>query len=206
MYVCVYVCLWFLQDDLLEKPDPLKLELEEREKRAKEMILNAGKLIAPALDKENWTEGYDWVIDALSEDHDKVSSEVAILKATTYLKKGNFEDAISALKAFEKKDRHLKAKAATNLSFVYYLEGDIKQADEYANMAVRYHRYNAKALVNKGNCYFVQAQVCAHHMGSDRIDGPMGRWVCLWLAFGILVLALALCMACGVCMADGCSC
>ena len=63
-----------------------------------------------------------------------------------------------ALKAFEKKDRHLKAKAATNLSFVYYLEGDIAEADNYANMAVRYHRYNAKALVNKGNCYFVQGQ------------------------------------------------
>eukprot|EP00750_Incisomonas_marina_P016648 INCI19252.1.p1 GENE.INCI19252.1~~INCI19252.1.p1 ORF type:complete len:825 (+),score=207.15 INCI19252.1:175-2649(+) len=143
---------------LLDKPDPLKVELEEREKRAKDFILNAAKLIAPALDKDNWEEGYEWVIDSLAEDHDKVSSEVAILKATTYLKKGNFDAAIKALKAFEKKDRHLKAKAATNLSFVYYLEGDVAQADEYANMAVRYHRYNAKALVNKGNCYFVQGQ------------------------------------------------
>lgn len=146
------------EDDMLEKPDPLRLELEEREKRAKTMILNAAKQIAPVLDKEQWTEGFDWVIDALAVDHDKVSSEIAILKATTYLKKGNFEEAISALKAFEKKDRHLKAKAATNLSFVYYLEGDVAQADEYANMAVRFHRYNAKALVNKGNCYFVQGQ------------------------------------------------
>lgn len=146
------------EDDMLEKPDPLRLELEVREKRAKTMVLNAAKQIAPSLDKENWTEGFDWVIDALAEDHDKVSSEIAILKATTYLKKGNFTEAISALKAFEKKDRHLKAKAATNLSFVYYLEGDVAQADEYANMAVRFHRYNAKALVNKGNCYFVQGQ------------------------------------------------
>ena len=146
------------EDDVLEKPDALKLELEEREKRAKTFILNAGKLIAPVLDKSSWEDGYDWVIDALSVEHDKVSSEIAILKATTFLKKGNFEKAISALKAFEKKDAHLKAKAATNLSFVYYLEGDIAQADDYANMAVRFHRYNAKALVNKGNCYFVQGQ------------------------------------------------
>lgn len=146
------------EDDVLEKPDALRLELEEREKRAKNYILNAGKLIAPVLDKSNWEEGYDWVIDALSVDHDKVSSEIAILKATTFLKKGNFDAAISSLKAFEKKDHHLKAKAATNLSFVYYLEGDIKEANEYANMAVRFHRYNAKALVNKGNCYFVQGE------------------------------------------------
>ena len=85
-------------DGLLDKPDPLKLELEEREKRAKTFILNAGKLIAPALDKANWEDGYDWVIDALSVDHDKVSSEIAILKATTYLKKGSFDAAIKALK------------------------------------------------------------------------------------------------------------
>ena len=29
------------------------------------------------------------------------------------------------------------------------------QADKYANLAVRHDRYNAKALVNKGNCLFV---------------------------------------------------
>ena len=60
--------------------------------------------------------------------------------------------AIEVLKAFEKKDLALKAKAATNLSFLYFLEGDIAQADQFANLAVRNDRYNAKALVNKGNC------------------------------------------------------
>ena len=34
------------------------------------------------------------------------------------------------LKAFEKKDQSLKAKAATNLSFLYFLEGDIHNADK----------------------------------------------------------------------------
>ena len=56
------------------------------------------------------------------------------------------------LKSFERKDTALKAKAATNLSFLYFLEGDVAQADKYANLAVRHDRYNAKALVNKGNC------------------------------------------------------
>lgn len=58
--------------------------------------------------------------------------------------------AIKELKAFEKKDQSLKAKAATNLSFLYFLEGDIAQADKYANLAVKHDRYNARALVNKG--------------------------------------------------------
>ena len=44
--------------------------------------------------------------------------------------------------------------AATNLSFLYFLEGKMDQADKYADLAVRHDRYNAKALVNKGNCYF----------------------------------------------------
>lgn len=60
--------------------------------------------------------------------------------------------AIDVLKSFERMDQALKAKAATNLSFLYFLEGDIGQADKYANLAVRHDRYNAKALVNKGNC------------------------------------------------------
>ena len=34
-----------------------------------------------------------------------------------------FEDAIEVLKAFERKDTQMKAMAATNLSFIYFLEG-----------------------------------------------------------------------------------
>jgi len=44
----------------------------------------------------------------------------------------------------------MKAMAATNLSFIYFLEGDLESANQYADLAVRNSRYNAKALVNKG--------------------------------------------------------
>ncbi|KAJ8531656.1 hypothetical protein ON010_g14308 [Phytophthora cinnamomi] len=46
--------------------------------------------------------------------------------------------------------------AATNLSYLYFVEGDTAQADKYASLAVRHQRYNAKALVNKGNCLYVK--------------------------------------------------
>ena len=36
---------------------------------------------------------------------------------------GTQSQAIEHLKAFEKKDQHLKAMAATNLAFIYFLEG-----------------------------------------------------------------------------------
>lgn len=36
--------------------------------------------------------------------------------------------------------------------------GDFKSADLYADMAIRHNRYNAKALVNKGNCLFMSKE------------------------------------------------
>ena len=44
--------------------------------------------------------------------------------------------AIEVLKAFEKKDPTLQAMAATNLSFLYFLEADYVQADKYSNLGL----------------------------------------------------------------------
>lgn len=68
---------------------------------------------------------------------------------------GKFEDAMEVLKGFERKDAILKAMAAINLSFIYFLEGDYMQAEKHADQAIKSDRYNAKGLVNKGNCLFV---------------------------------------------------
>jgi len=45
--------------------------------------------------------------------------------------------------------------AATNLSFLYFLEADHASAEKYADIAVKADRYNARALVNKANCMFM---------------------------------------------------
>lgn len=75
-------------------------------------------------------------------------------KAIQYLAAKNFDQAIECLKGFERKEQHLKARAATNLSFLYFLEGDINNAEKYAEMGVQNDRYNARALVNRANCMF----------------------------------------------------
>ena len=76
-----------------------------------------------------------------------------------------FEDAIEVLKGFERKDAMLKAMAAINLSFIYFLEGDYLQAEKHADQAIKSDRYNAKGLVNKGNClYMAQEYVKAKEM------------------------------------------
>lgn len=48
------------------------------------------------------------------------------------------------------------ARASSNISFLYFLENDIKNAEKYADMAITHDRYNAKALVNRGNCLFMR--------------------------------------------------
>jgi len=49
--------------------------------------------------------------------------------------------------------------AATNLSFIYFLEQEYANAEKYADLAYTNDRYNAKALVNKGNCLLVKGEL-----------------------------------------------
>jgi intraflagellar transport protein 88 len=71
------------------------------------------------------------------------------------LRRKEFDQAITVLKKFERKEPSLMACAATNLSFLYFLEADHANAEKYADIAVKADRYNARALVNKGNCMFM---------------------------------------------------
>ena len=59
---------------------------------------------------------------------------------------------------FEKQDPRMLAAASTNLAVLFYLEGQDEQAERYADMAVQADRYNAKSLVNRGNCFFKRGQ------------------------------------------------
>lgn len=139
------------------KGDGLKAEIRARRRKAMEYMLVAAKLCAPALDKKDWLAGFTWVIDALKQEgHEHLASEMEICKAHWFLRQKQFDEAIEVLKAFEKKDPVHRAMAATNLSYLYFVEGDVTQADKYATLAVRHQRYNAKALVNKGNCLYVR--------------------------------------------------
>jgi len=141
------------------KPDGLRAELRERQKQATHYISTVAKMCAPMLDKQDWVAGFDWTIEALKPDHEGIASHMEICKSLHYLRDKQFAQAIEVLKSFEKKDQSLKAMASTNLSFLYFLESDIALADKYANLAVKHDRYNAKALVNKGNCLYVKGEL-----------------------------------------------
>ncbi|ERE88310.1 putative intraflagellar transport protein 88 like protein [Cricetulus griseus] len=84
----------------------------------------------------------------------ELANDLEINKAITYLRQKDFNQAVDTLKMFEKKDSRVKSAAATNLSFLYYLENEFAQASSYADLAVNSDRYNPSALTNKGNTVF----------------------------------------------------
>ena len=138
-----------------DRKDMLKEEINTRSQQANDCLLLAARLIAPVInDKGDWVAGYKWVMEQLRQDHEQVSNKLEIDFSMAYMKKRRFDDAIEVLKAFERKDTQMRAMAATNLSFIYFLEGDYQLAEKQADIAIKADRYNAKALVNKGNCLY----------------------------------------------------
>ncbi|KAL3777877.1 hypothetical protein ACHAW5_005679 [Stephanodiscus triporus] len=124
-------------------------------KQSNHFLQTAARLIAPMLDSSDWAAGYDWVCNALGDRHEELSVQLKLEQATQRLHHKDFDVAIKTLKTLQKKGREVKSASATNLSFVSFLEGNIERASEYADIALASDRYNAKALVNKGNCLFV---------------------------------------------------
>ena len=137
--------------------DGLKKELRRRRNELHKYILTAARLIAPKVVPSKEIEGYNWVVSHLaSHGFMELASQMDMAKALEFLSQKDFKSAVSCLKGFEKKQEELKASAATNLSFLYFLEDDIKNAEKYGKMATDVDRYNALALVNSGNCSFVK--------------------------------------------------
>uniref|UniRef100_A0A665V1Q3 Intraflagellar transport protein 88 homolog n=1 Tax=Echeneis naucrates TaxID=173247 RepID=A0A665V1Q3_ECHNA len=91
-----------------------------------------------------------------SSQYVELANDLEINKAITYLRQKDFKQAVETLKTFEKKDSRVKSAAATNLSFLYFLEKDFDQADRYADLAMNADRYNPAALINKGNTVFIK--------------------------------------------------
>ncbi|KAM9022077.1 intraflagellar transport protein 88 homolog isoform 2-T3 [Ara ararauna] len=138
------------------KNDSLGQMERERKSMAEEYIMTAAKLIAPVIET-SFAVGYDWCVEAVkTSQYVELANDLEINKATTYLRQQDFKQALETLKMFEQKDSHVKSAAATNLSFLYYLENELAQAANYADLAVISDRYNPAALTNKGNTIFAK--------------------------------------------------
>ncbi|XP_061774237.1 intraflagellar transport protein 88 homolog [Nerophis ophidion] len=143
---------------LIEAVKNDKLHQMERElkARAEKYVMTAAKLIAPAIEA-SFAAGYDWCVEMVkSSQYMELANDLEINKAITYLRQKDFNQAVSILKTFEKKDSRVKSAASTNLSALFFLEKDYEQAERYADLAMIADRYNPGALVNKGNTEFVK--------------------------------------------------
>lgn len=142
-------------DKPMGEVDPLKQYLRGKKKEALGYISSSAKLVAPFIEQDIFV-GYDYVCEALKAANlPEVESEMEIQKAICFIKTKEIEKAIESFKAFEKKDKIMMALASNNISFLYFLENDFKSAESFADLAIQHDRYNSKALVNKGNCLFV---------------------------------------------------
>ncbi|KAE8627522.1 hypothetical protein XENTR_v10007034 [Xenopus tropicalis] len=140
------------------KNDNLRQMEQERKALAEKFIMMAAKLIAPAIET-SFADGYDWCVEVVkTSQYVELANDLEINKAITYLRQKDFSQAVETLKMFEKKDSRVKSAAATNLSFLYFLENDYSQADIYADLAVSADRYNPAALTNKGNIDFINGE------------------------------------------------
>ncbi|XP_074642143.1 intraflagellar transport protein 88 homolog [Tubulanus polymorphus] len=133
------------------KNDSLRQIERTRKSEAERCIKTAAKMIAPVIET-TFAAGYDWCVDQVKMSlYVDLAHDLEIDKGIMYLKQKDFNQAIETLKSFEKKDTKVASTAATNLSFLYFLESDLAQADKYADAAIAADRYNPSALVNKGN-------------------------------------------------------
>ncbi|KAH3755992.1 intraflagellar transport protein 88-like [Pelomyxa schiedti] len=159
-----------------EPHDEFYFELQARKKQTDRAILTAAQLVAPIVDSDV-TSGYDWVIETLvANGSTDLANQLEVTKAVAFMKKRQFDKAFKTLKSFEMRDTEMAAAASTNLSFLYFLEGDYDNAEKHANTAINADKSNAKALINKGNCLakrdnLEEAQQAYHSaFGYDSID------------------------------------
>lgn len=145
----------------IDSADALVRVERERAQFANTHVIAASKLIAPVVEGGDFAKGFDFVVDTLrATQNTDMAEELEISKALTFMKNRNVKQAISVLREFEKKDdaTDAMAHASTNLSFLYFLEQEYRNAERYADTALRVDKFNEKAYVNKGNCLFVNGK------------------------------------------------
>ena len=131
--------------------DSLRQLERKRKIIAERCIIAASKVIAPVIGN-SFSEGFDWCVEQVkTSSYHELANDLEIHKAIIYLKERDFAQAVSILKTFEKKDTPVKSQAATNLSFIYFLQGNRDNAKRYADAAVKADRFNSASLTNKAN-------------------------------------------------------
>ncbi|KAF8060003.1 Ift88 [Scenedesmus sp. PABB004] len=133
-------------------PDPLKQEAKAQAATVRKCVLTGAQLLAEGLsDRGGFVAGFDWAAEQLRQAGlGKLAAEVTLAKASRHLVARQVDAAADVYRGFERRGPALRAAAATNLSCLYLLEGDLAAAAKYTDLALKTDRYNAQAHVNRG--------------------------------------------------------
>ncbi|XP_077393350.1 intraflagellar transport protein 88 homolog isoform X1 [Festucalex cinctus] len=124
--------------------------------RAEKYVLTSAKLIAPAIET-SFAAGFDWCVDLVKNSpYVVLANDLQLKKAMTFFRHMYFDQAMKILKEVTKQESRVKSAAANNLSSLFILEKDYKQAEHYADLAMNADRYNPGAFVCKGNTEFLK--------------------------------------------------
>ncbi|MGH0135920.1 UNVERIFIED_CONTAM: hypothetical protein FKN15_061915 [Acipenser sinensis] len=141
------------------KNDQLRQMERERKALAEKYIMTSAKLIAPAIET-SFAAGFDWCVEMVKTSmYVELANDLEINKAITYLRQKDFNQAVETLKMFEKKDSRVKSAAATNLSFLYFLNfryeslEDPNQAIEWLMQLISVAPTDPQALAKLGELY-----------------------------------------------------
>jgi len=143
-------------ENLTKQCDNLEFEFQLKEKKRLSLIHTASRLATRMFKDHTWVDGYLWVHQLLQTKHCFIALKIQNEQAIEHLHRNEFDAANQILRSYEKKDIELRAMAATNLCFIYSMEGKYENAQEYADVAVETNRYSSGALVNKGNLFYIK--------------------------------------------------
>lgn len=94
---------------------------------AQRSVLITVNLISSVIEN-NFNDGYTWCVETIKySGFSKLATELEINKALIFLKLDDVNQAIDALKYFEKKDSSVAVNAAINLTFIYLLVSSFKK-------------------------------------------------------------------------------
>jgi intraflagellar transport protein 88 len=145
-----------LEEEKTSAEPDLRFELDKERKDEESLVVIAARLLSTLFVGEELVELFRWILEILGDNCDGIVVQIEIEQAIQHLGRNEFFTAINILKCYESSDDNTNDAISTNLSFIYFLQGNYDAAEESANVALSLNRYNHNALVNKGNCCFVQ--------------------------------------------------
>lgn len=110
-------------------------------------VVAAAKLIAPRLHPTDPGSGFEWCQEELFKAKlVGIAHDVMMAKAHYFLRSADMDEAASVLKQFERQGGSVRIKAATNLSFLYSLEGNSTDASRYSDLVMAHDEYHVQVL------------------------------------------------------------